>query len=126
MAKTNKLPPRPKGGRYTDIPGEARDVVVFVRVTAAEKIAVQRNADAAGLSVSEFVRRRSLNIPVVPPRARGDAAMLTELSAVGNNLNQLTKRVNAGDVRDIDDQLKLTLARLRKTLDVVTEAYLEE
>lgn len=123
---STKTTARPKGGRHTDVPGEERCKQVIVRMTVAEQTALRRSAATAGLSVSEFVRRRTLGIPVVPPKAKGDAHTLTALNAVGNNLNQLTKRVHAGDVRDITNQLDATLRKLRETLDFVTDRYLEE
>ena len=61
-------------------------------MTLAERAAVHRAAADAGLSVSAFVRRRSLGRPVT---ARADAQARAALRRVGVNLNQLVRAANA-------------------------------
>lgn len=62
------------------------DAVIHARVTAAEKAAIQDDARTAGLSVSEFVRRRCIGAPII---ASADAAMIRELRRLGGLLKQL-------------------------------------
>ena len=48
--KKRGRPPLPKG--------EARDQVLKIRVTVAEKIAMEAEAVAVGITLSEFIRKR--------------------------------------------------------------------
>ena len=78
-----------RGGR----PGGATRVLkVEVRVSADEKAGLQGSAAEAGLSVSEYVRRRSLGHPVT---ARADRETRVLLRRIGVNLNQLARAANA-------------------------------
>jgi hypothetical protein len=59
---------------------EPLDAVINVRFTAAEKARLREDADLAGVSVSELVRRRYFGRPIV---ANSDAVMLKELRRLG-------------------------------------------
>jgi len=65
------------------------DAVINVRLTSAEKARLREDADLAGLSVSELVRRRYFGRPIV---ANADAVMLKELRRLGG----LLKHVHSG------------------------------
>jgi hypothetical protein len=119
----SRKPPRPKGGRYTDVPGEERSKQIIVRMTVSESTRLRAAAKTAGLSVSEFLRRRSLGVPVVPPRPKADAQTIFELNAIGNNLNQIAHHLNAGRDGEASYTLELALRELRAALAVVTEQY---
>ena len=90
-------------------------------VTPGEFALVCQHAAAAGLSLSGFVRRRALALPVQPPAARVDSALINELNRIGVNLNQLTRDFNAarehhgGDWRAIE-------AELRRVLELVVRS----
>ena len=60
--------------------------VVNVRLTAAEKARLKDDADLAGLSVSEFVRRRSFGRPII---AQADAVTIKELRRLGGLVKHL-------------------------------------
>ena len=60
--------------------------VVNVRLTAAEKARLKDDADLAGLSMSEFVRRRSLGRPII---AQADAVTIKELRRLGGLVKHL-------------------------------------
>ena len=59
---------------------EPLDAVINVRLTAAEKARLKEDADLAGVSVSELVRRRYFGRPII---ASTDAVMLKELRRLG-------------------------------------------
>ena len=59
---------------------EPLDAVINVRLTAAEKLRLREDADLAGVSVSELVRRRIFGRPII---ASADAVMLKELRRLG-------------------------------------------
>jgi hypothetical protein len=53
---------------------------INVRLTGAEKECLRRDADLAGLTMSELVRRRYFGRPII---ANSDAVMLRELRRIG-------------------------------------------
>lgn len=61
-------------------PPEPLDCFVNVRLTAAEKARLREDAELAGLSVSELIRRRYFGRPIV---ASADASMVRELRRLG-------------------------------------------
>ena len=102
--------PRKKGGRPK---GSRRGEKVEVRVSAAEKADLRGSAREAGLTVSEYVRRRSLGQPVV---ARADRETRVLLRRIGVNLNQLARTANASGTSAPQRQLDDALAELRRVL----------
>ena len=58
---TDTLPTRNRGGPPTLPPYRRRGTYVIARVTPAEQALVRRQADEAGVSMSELVRSRLLN-----------------------------------------------------------------
>ena len=65
---------------------EPLDAVINVRLTTAEKAALKEDADLAGLSMSELVRRRYFGRPII---ANADAIMLKELRRLGGLLKHI-------------------------------------
>ena len=65
---------------------EPLDAVINVRLTAAEKARLKEDADLAGVSVSELVRRRYFGRPIV---AHADAVMLKEMRRLGGLLKHI-------------------------------------
>ena len=65
---------------------EPLDAVINVRLTSAEKARLREDADLAGVSVSEVVRRRYFGRPIV---ANADAVMLKELRRLGGLLKHI-------------------------------------
>lgn len=65
---------------------ERLDAVLNVRLTSAEKAKLQEDADLAGLSMSELVRRRYFGRPIV---ANADAVMIKELRRLGGLLKHV-------------------------------------
>ena len=65
---------------------EALTERIGVRVTAGEKVQLKEDADDAGLSVSELVRRRYFGRPIV---ANADLLMIRELRRLGGLLKHI-------------------------------------
>lgn len=65
---------------------EALDCLISLRLTASEKARLKEDADLAGLSVSELVRRRYFGRPIV---ANADAIMIKELRRLGGLLKHV-------------------------------------
>ena len=101
-------------GRPRRKPEEGPKVQVGFQVTSVERDRIREAASQAGLSVSEFLRRRALGRPVVP---LADAAARKALRRVGVNLNQLVRRANSGGATEAEaraaiDDVRAALARV--------------
>ena len=71
-----------------------RDKTLTVRLTAAERDAIMRNAAKARMSLTDYIISTALQADIY---VREDTRpMLTELKRIGNNLNQIAMKVNAG------------------------------
>ena len=70
-----------------------RDMTLTIRVTEKEKQYIKKRAKKAGLSVTDYIVRLSLETPIFIPVNM--QPFLLELKRIGNNINQLTKKVNA-------------------------------
>ena len=66
-------------------------------LNAAEKKEAEEKADRAGLRFGVYLRRAALNKDMLPAGARAERdKLINELSAVGNNLNQIARHLNKG------------------------------
>ena len=70
-----------------------RDTTLTIRVTEKEKQYIKKRAEKAGLTVTDYIVRLSLEKPIFIPVNM--QPFLLELKRIGNNINQLTKKVNA-------------------------------
>lgn len=113
--------PAQKTGRPVKQPNERRCSQQNVRFTLAEMEDIRAQAAAAGLTVAEFIRRAATGLAVKPARARVDAALISELNAIGNNVNQLARAVHRG--RDLPPFWKAIAGRLTTLLDEVAARY---
>lgn len=86
---------------------ENREFPIPTRYTRSEKDQLTQAAQAAGVSMSDFIRASALEQPLPPPRAKranrptvkdGDklAALLLAVGRIGNNTNQLAHVANSG------------------------------
>ncbi len=71
-----------------------RNQTLTVRLTAAEKDAILRKAEKARMSLTDYIVASSLLTEIHV--AEDTRPLITELKRIGNNLNQITTKVNAG------------------------------
>ena len=81
--------------------GERKERVVHARFSASELAAIDRAAEAAGLTVSAFMRSLTLEgagvLPFFTDEDRSTLELLlSDMRAVGVNLNQLTRMGHRG------------------------------
>lgn len=67
---------------------------LHVFLSEPEQRRLQENAAASGLSRSEYIRRLIMGQEIRPRPPDEYAALLRELSAIGNNINQLAHTAN--------------------------------
>lgn len=98
--RTGKGPTRPK---------RQRDLLMAFRCLAHERTAIRANADKAGLAVGAFLRAAALGSPGPRAKRRPPAdhqvlrQLLGHLGRIGNNINQIARRLNAGAQADIPE-----------------------
>lgn len=83
---------------------------VSVWLTDREHAHLKEQARRAGLGIDPFVRTLIAGVQLRPRPPDTYAALLRELSAIGNNINQIARNTNtkkAADRADIDEALRL-------------------
>lgn len=105
--------------RPTKAFNDRRDDQLTIRVTADERAQIEQAADIAGITPTEFLRRRALSQKVTPARRRSEPERLAAVAliGIGNNLNQLARHANAGWGLPVRGQLEELLTRVHTTLD---------
>lgn len=74
---------------------EQRTAIIKIRLTGAEQAAWQAKAEAAGLSVSELIRRAVARVKTwTAANAEVERQRNRELARIGNNLNQIARWAN--------------------------------
>lgn len=71
-----------------------RNQTLTVRLTAAEKNAIIQKAEKAGMSLTDYIVASSLLTEIHV--AEDTRPLVTELKRIGNNLNQISMKINAG------------------------------
>ena len=98
---------------------DRRDERLNLRLTSADRIAIEANAAFVGLTPSEYARRRALDHRM--PVSRADRQFKDRMQALllkaGNNLNQIARHANAGrglpaDLADAIAHLEAVLVQL--------------
>lgn len=81
------------------------------RFSQTERELVEAKAKAAGLSVNELIRATTLGAdyrpPLNPELVRALLALNRELTAQGNNLNQIAKHLNGGRATEAEAETML-------------------
>jgi hypothetical protein len=107
-------------GRPKLSPQDKRDSRVQTMFTMRERAELEARAEAVGLTLSEFIRRRTLGVPLPPQSADRQTRdkLATSLLRIGVNLNQITKHMNAG--RHAPPDLPAIVATINTHLQILT------
>src|SRR5258707_7036468 len=102
--------------------GERRTVHLGVQLTPSERAELELAATEAGASLSQYVRelclRRAAEAATVGGARRNPEAkrLLHELSAIGNNLNQLARVANTKRQAPQEVELRATIEVLKAAM----------
>lgn len=69
--------------------------VITLRLNAAQYAHLQQQATTVGLKMEPMIRQLIMGVNLRPRPPDTYAALLRELSAIGNNINQLAHKANA-------------------------------
>lgn len=92
-------------------PTRTRNRHVSVWLTDAELAHLRKQAATAGLGIDPFLRSLILGVQLRPRPPDTYAALLRELSAIGNNINQIARTVNARGFASGEDIAAITAAQ---------------
>ena len=73
----------------------SKKIKISVRLTETEHAHLKEQSANAGLKMEPFVRRLIMAQEIRPRPPDSYAALLRELSAIGNNINQLARGANS-------------------------------
>ena len=86
-----------------------------LRFTVNEYLIVCNNAGTLGISVADYLRKKATGKTLPRTKISPDSRKLfIELSRIGNNLNQITKKAHLGGFNS--ENLNLQLKSLKETL----------
>ena len=113
--------PGEMSGHPRPAPNRRRNVCVSVRMTPAEKEALDRNAEKAGLSRTEYLIRNALDkgVCVFGSKEQMDQ-LIHEVNKIGVNINQIAKVFNRGMIHTGTHQLE----KLQKDFADLTDLVL--
>ena len=86
-----------------------RNQTLTIRLTAAEKDAITQKAAKAGMNVTDYIVASSQLTEIHV--AEDTRPMLTELKRIGNNLNQISMKINAGAFQSYNFQEVIEMQR---------------
>ena len=104
------------------MPTRTRNRHVSVWLTDAELAHLRKQAAAAGLDIDPFLRSLILGVQLRPRPPDTYAALLRELSAVGNNINQIAHTVN-GQKYAADSQIDQAVVLVRRAWRLVKDSF---
>ena len=80
--------------------GYIQDDQIHIRIDKKDKLKILKKANTAKMNLSEYMITSSLNENIIFEQDKSE--YITELRRIGNNINQLTKKVNQGILRTVD------------------------
>lgn len=87
-----------------------------IRLTTSEKELIKNKSQEANLSISKYVIRSAMDKDVIVIDGLNEFS--TQLRRIGNNINQITKKVNEGIITCPDlDNVKKELGNLWQSLN---------
>jgi hypothetical protein len=88
--------PKQKGGRPKL--GVRREREMKIRLSNKEEFYIKTKAKQAGMQTSTWFRAAAQNAKIVPRLSVDDRSLLHMLTGMANNLNQLAKHANMGNL----------------------------
>ena len=93
-----------------------RNQTLTIRVTAGEKDAITQKAAKARMSITDYIVASSQLTQIHV--AEDTRPLVTELKRIGNNLNQISMKINAGAFQSYNFQEVIDMQR-----DIYEELY---
>ncbi len=94
-----------------------RKKILFVYLSQMEEQQLNKALDATGLTASAYIRKLIMQREIRPRPPDEYAKLLRELSAIGNNINQLAYKANGLGI--------IHLAEVRRMREALEKIYSE-
>lgn len=97
---------------------------ISFRVSETEYLRLERSAQVLNISVPSFVKKKAQGARLVTPKIEPEHSkeIARQLAGLGNNINQLTKKVHALDYADERTQERIE-ADLKRALNGLGEIW---
>lgn len=90
---------------------------INVRFDETEHKKVLQNAETAGMSKSEWVRRSAIMRKIVPRFTEEQIKAFRAITGASNNLNQLTKKAHQTGLLDVATECRNTISHINHCID---------
>ena len=80
--------------------GRKREKQILIRLSEKEYAHLNEQADLAQLNINQFVRNLIMSVKMKPRPKKEWAEILRQMSAIGNNLNQIVYRAELHGLTD--------------------------
>ena len=99
--------------------GKIRSKKISIRLSEKEYAHLKEQADLAGLKIEPFLRNLISGVKMKPRPQEEWAELIRQISAVGNNINQIAHRANIHGLTDKHTLLNVQqeLAKIRQKMD---------
>ena len=99
--------------------GRIRKKQILIRLSEKEYAHLTEQADLAQLNINQFVRNLIMGVKIKPRPKEEWAELLRQMSAIGNNLNQMVYRANIHGLADEQDLLSVEeeFAKLKQQME---------
>ena len=97
--------------------------VVSTKLTRPYFYAIQKRAEDAGVSLSEYTRQAILNGQVVSRITPQDADTLRKLAGEANNLNQLARHANASGFVQVAVELETLKTQIIEIINQLSDDW---
>lgn len=114
---------RKKGGRPKKSPVSLKSKTIGVCFSEPELYTIKYRADRAGLPLSIYCHDAVLNAQIVESVKKEDLELLKELSAIGNNLNQLTKLAHNQGVFSLESAIRMVLKYILQIINKLSHDW---
>ena len=99
--------------------GKIRSKKISIRLSEKEYLHLKEQADLAGLKNEPFLRNLISGVKMKPRPKEEWAELIRQVSAVGNNINQIAHRANIHGLTDKQtlSNVQQELAKIRQKMD---------
>ena len=112
-----------RGGRPAKNSIEKKQRVVSTKLTKPYYYAIQKRAENAGISLSEYVRQAVVSGQIVPRISRQDADTIRKLAGESNNLNQIARQANAAGFTLVATEMLTLKNRITEIINQLSDDW---
>ena len=96
-----------------------REKILKIRLSRNEFAVIKSNAQKSGMTNARFVREVALNKDIKAKRIRSEEEKnaLRKLTGMDNNLNQIAKRINSGEI--LNSLIIKTVSEIRLIIEQI-------